>query len=479
MNNEEKDTVMNIEVGGALRITNPTPWVKQYIAKELVLTNPEWLRRQRQGLYVGKTPRYMPLFDLDGDVHVLPYGTLRTILENTDNCSVTNTFVEQATLDYECEIPLYDYQERAVNEAVEAYYGILQAPAGSGKTQMGIAIAARLGKRCLWLVHTKDLLLQGYNRAAAYMNPNKLGTIYGGKVELGTHITFATIQSMSNLDLTMYKDTFDTIIVDEVHRVAINAERVTRYRKVLNNLRARHKYGLSATLSRADGLIGSTFALMGNVVAKVEDDEVNARVMPVKILPIPTHMETSPKMLSYDGTIDYVKTVGYQTFNDERNDLIAKWMIANKDHYNLVLVDRVAHFAELIKRLPKYIQQTCVVVDGTMTSKKAKVEREMAIEAMRKRKKHFLIATFQLAKEGLDIPALDRLFLCIPHSHESVVEQTIGRIARKCEGKADAIAFDFVDPYDVRGYKMRCRTYRRKKCIFLQMGDKELVTHPD
>ena len=54
------------------------------------------------------------------------------------------------------------------------------------------------------------------------------------------------------------------------------------------------------------------------------------------------------------------------------------------------------------------------MIDGKMTSKKRKAEREQAIEDMRTGKKRYLFATYSLAKEGLDIPRLDRLYLTTP-----------------------------------------------------------------
>ena len=59
--------------------------------------------------------------------------------------------------------------------------------------------------------------------------------------------------------------------------------------------------------------------------------------------------------------------------------------------------------------------------------------------------KRYLFATYQLAKEGLDIPRLDRLFLTVPQSDYSVIVQSVGRIARTFEGKENPICYDYVD----------------------------------
>ena len=66
-----------------------------------------------------------------------------------------------------------------------------------------------------------------------------------------------------------------------------------------------------------------------------------------------------------------------------------------------------------------------VMVDGKMTSKKGKLEREKALDEMRKGNKKYLFATYQLAKEGLDIPRLERLYLTTPQSDYAVITQSV------------------------------------------------------
>ena len=166
-------------------------------------------------------------------------------------------------MDYQAQVPLYDYQETAVQAMLQKRYGILQALPASGKTQMGIAMIIGSHQKALWLTHTKDLLTQSYNRAAQYVDKKLLGKISDGKVQIGSGITFATVQTLAKLDLSQYKYEWDMIIVDECHRAAGTPSGYSQFSKVLNNLAASEKYGLSATVHRADGMIKATFALLG------------------------------------------------------------------------------------------------------------------------------------------------------------------------------------------------------------------------
>lgn len=457
-------------VGNQLRIQEPTANLLDWCKKNMVLANPDYAKKVRMHLWLGNTPQKLYLMQWDGDTLVLPYGCLNTVL-SMGECEVINNLPVPKEVDFGCSVPLYGYQEAAKEAMLKAYYGILQSPAGSGKTQVGIALAAALGRKTLWLTHTRDLLSQSKNRAEQYMSPSLTGTITEGRVQIGKAITFATVQTMCNLDLGRYRDVWDCIIVDECHRVAGTPTSVTQFSKVLNSLAARHKYGLSATVHRADGMIAATYALLGQIAYQVPDAAVSEKVMTVSVLPRPTHQGLSREFLDTDGTIIYAKLVNFLADRYDRNELIAADLVENRDHYNLILSDRLSHLEYLMKHLPHDLRNQAVMVDGKMTSKKAKAMREQAIEDMRQGHKRYLFATYSLAKEGLDIPRLDRLYLATPQKDYAVITQSIGRIARTFEGKAEPVVYDYVDEgiqYLVRSYKKRCATYRKCGCKFIE-----------
>lgn len=457
-------------VGNQLRIQEPTADLLDWCKKNMVLANPDYAKKVRMHLWLGNTPQKLYLMQWDGDTLVLPYGCLNTVL-SMGECEVINDLPSPKKVDFGCSVPLYDYQEAAKEAMLKAYYGILQSPAGSGKTQVGIALAAALARKTLWLTHTRDLLSQSKNRAEQYMSPSLTGTITEGRVQIGKAITFATVQTMCNLDLGRYRDVWDCIIVDECHRVAGTPTSVTQFSKVLNSLAARHKYGLSATVHRADGMIAATYALLGQIAYQVPDAAVAEKVMTVSVLPRPTHQGLSREFLDTDGTIIYAKLVNFLADRYDRNELIAADLVENRNHYNLILSDRLSHLEYLMKHLPHDLRDQAVMVDGKMTSKKAKAMREQAIEDMRQGRKRYLFATYSLAKEGLDIPRLDRLYLATPQKDYAVITQSIGRIARTFEGKAEPVVYDYVDEgiqYLVRSYKKRCATYRKCGCKFIE-----------
>ena len=457
---------VKVIISNEITITDATQEILDWCKRELVLPNPEYAKKERMGLWVGNTPKKLLLYQLVSGNLVLPYGTLMDIMHIEKNIEIDARFTNAEKVDYGCNVPLYDYQEKAKDYMCKVGCGILQSPAGSGKTQIGISMIASLGKRALWLTTTKDLLLQSKKRAEQYMDKSLIGTITDGKVNIGTGVTFATIQTMCKLDLALYKDVWDVIIVDECHSCSGSPTKVTRFSKVLNSLSARHKYGLSATVHRADGLIKTTYALLGKVKYIVPDEAVKDKVMAVNVERIDTNCEIPFSALDTDGTINYTKLISSLAMSTRRNDIIYDKLMTNSAHYNLILSDRLDQLYYLYSQLPPTLKEQSAVIDGKMTSKKAKAEREQAIEDMRTGKKHFLFASYKLAKEGLDIPRLDRLHLATPQKDYAIIVQSVGRIARTFEGKEQPICFDYVDKFKMAEnmYKARLRHYKKCGC---------------
>lgn len=459
---------MRVSIGATITVENPSQALNDWCEEHLVIPNPEYAKKVRMHFWVGNTPKTLSLYERRGNALILPFGILRDVQHFLRGHPCTSEFPEPVEIAYGGEVPLYSYQDDAVNVVKECRYGILQSPAGSGKTQMGIALVMRYGRRALWLTHTADLLNQSKARAERYMDKRLIGTITEGKVNIGQGITFATIQTMCRLDLAQYKDLWDVIIVDECHRVAGTPTAMTQFFKVLNSLSARHKYGLSATVHRADGMIPATYALLGHVVHTVPDEAVKDKIMQVGIKPLGTGVKLSRECLNTDGTINYTKLISYLCENKERTHYIGSWIVAEADHPCLILSDRLNHLEALMNTLPRSMREMSVMISGKMTTKKGKAEREQAIEDMRTGRKRYLFATYSLAKEGLDIPCLERLFLTTPQKDYAVITQSIGRIARTHEDKKPPIAYDFVDDigFLVKSYKKRCSTYRKNGCYF-------------
>ena len=460
---------MNIIVSNEITISDPTDEIRQWIYDKLKVPNPEYANKVKMGLWLGNTPKELKLYRISGNNIIIPYGVEKSLIyfmsayPKFNNTEIHFDFAENKPVDYNADIKLYDYQEKAVNSLIRAQGGILQSKAGSGKTRMGIATICRMGKKTLWLTHTNELLNQSYNAAAEFIDKKLLGKITAGKIQIADGITFATVQTLSKADLNALRYEWDMIVTDEVHRASMSATKATMFSKVLNNLAARYKYGLSATLHRADGLIKCTYALVGGVAYTVPDSVVNT--MRVEIQKKETGVQISRKCLDTDGTLCYAKLINYLAEHYARNEMITLDIqeLACKGHSIILLSDRVEHLNIIYNMLAIPFKEYAVILHG----KVKKADRELALNQMRNKEKHILLATYQLAKEGLDVPCLDRLLLATPVKDYAIVVQSVGRIARVCEGKGTPAVYDYVDDIGfLQGmWKKRCTSYRKDGCI--------------
>lgn len=247
--------------------------------------------------------------------------------------------------------------------------------------------------------------------------------------------------------------------VHNCHHAAGTPTMVTRFSKVLNHLRAPYKFGLSATVHRADGLIQTVYALLGDITYQVPDEEVSEKIMRVNVIPLPTTALLTEECLKPDGTLDYAGLINSLCANEDRNRLIRDTLYQNASRPSLILSDRLEHLQHLMNMLSPEMRDSACMVSG----KTKKAEREAVLEDMRCGRRQYLFATWALAKEGLDIPRLEALYMATPARDEAVVIQAVGRVARTCPGKQEPVVFDLVDaiPYCKRAFKERCRHYRR------------------
>ena len=432
---------MKAIVGNEIRVIEPTSDFRKVVESELTVSNPDFARLKKMGKWTGGIPSTIRFYRTEGKDIILPFGCLKEyVFKNIKD--VEADFEQTGNVIYTQYVPLYEYQDKAVEEALAKRNGILVAPCGSGKTQMGLAIARRISKPTLWITHTRDLMVQAEERAKSIFDLPKeaYGEITEGKVNIGTHLTFSTVQTLARVNLDNLK--FGCVIVDECHHAVQSYKATSMFAKVMNQISCRYKFGLTATPYRGDGLEKGMFALIGDICSIVDEKEVKEKTVPVYEVwynvPISTN---SIDCYNGDGTLDYTKLITGLCNDEERNTYIGR-TIVDIEGSCLVLSDRLSQLESLMSFVSNF--KNCDMVKATNT-KKGKKERKEAIEKLKDGRIDCLFATYKLAKEGLDIPSLEHVVMASPIKDKSTVIQTAGRVARKAEGKTCGYVHDFID----------------------------------
>ena len=231
---------------------------------------------------------------------------------------------------------------------------------------------------------------------------------------------------------------------------------------------ARYKIGLTATPKRSDGLQECMFRLLGNKIHEVTREEVAHTTCPVKVSAIQTGwMPDYDAVLMGDGMIDYNKVIDNMIHDEKRYDFVLNKLL-HLFGPTMVLANRVEYLQRMCKdyvesQTGSSVQLSAICLSGQGQSKKVKAERKQALEALNNGELDCIFATYQLAKEGLDVPNLRYVVFSTPEQDETTVIQSVGRVGRKAEGKTYGTVIDFVDLFGLyQGWwKKRCGYYKK------------------
>lgn len=470
---------MKIEISKSIIISDYDSKLERFLHENYTIPNPEYIKRVKLNLWHGRTPKTLNLWTVTQTGKIsIAYGTMREvigfILKNYDRREIE---VVMALNDFRAadwtgnDIKLRPYQQKAVDHMLSRKFGILKAPCSSGKTIMGHALAKATGQRTLWITHTKDLLNQSLEIGKKMLPLDKIGTITDGNIQPGDTITYATIQTLAKTPKKWW-NMFDCVIVDECHRCNTK-EAASQMSMVVNNICATYKYGLSATPETFDGYARTVLCNLGNIEYIIEKDELEATgtIMPVVIKPINTYWKYPEEAWRPNGTVDFALAVKYLICDELRNDIIVGLIV---DKPTLVLSNNIDHLVYIMNRLsPEQQKRACLICtkhdESIVTAKDVQRShtakaREEYLEKMRNGELDIMFATYQLAKEGLNIPRLEQVIMAFPAVDQNIITQTVGRVARTCEGKSEAVCYDLVDKpaYFQKQFANRKKLYKKQ-----------------
>jgi superfamily II DNA or RNA helicase len=335
-------------------------------------------------------------------------------------------------------LELRPHQEEAL-EALERLrsegnsIALLTHAQGAGKTVTAINDARRIGGRTLFVVHTRDLVLQARDQFVKLWPDVRTGLFLDEQRDTDAQNVVGTIQSLTrNLTQFAPKD-FTYLIIDEAHHATAES-----YRRLLGYLRPKFTLGLTATPDRADGLsVLEVFRTAAHRLSLREAVELG-ELVPIRCVRVQTNIDLSRVRFNQ---IQYTRRDLEETVRvPARDRLIVE---TYTDHVPgrkaVAFCVNVRHGEDLAERFREH-GVPARGVSGRMNA----AERKACLDAFARGELRVLCAC-DLLNEGWDCPDVEVLLMARPTLSKVIYLQQLGRGTRKAPGKDCLVVFDFVD----------------------------------
>lgn len=462
--------------------TNLSTSMQNKIRRTAAFSNPVFFKNQAIGTTNFDTSRwiYLGKDHLSGYIEI-PRGLLGRLLENAKQANICYRITDERQQGRKIKVDfngeLREEQIPALQELKKYDNGILHAATAFGKTVVCSALIAERKVNTLILLESSALVEQWKESLERFLiideplpeyktktNRVRVRKSIIGKLQ-GTHDSMTGIVDIAMVGSICKKgefhdllNTYGMIIVDECHHAAADT-----MANVLQEVKAKYVYGVTATPKRADGLEKINYMLLGPIrYSYTSKEKVIAQGIPHLVYPrftrvVPTRGVSKDKMHPNEAYDILHK-------NDMRDEqIISDVNECIKNGRTPVILSKYKdHSEKLYDRLKAYADYVFL-----MTGNNSKREHKRILEEMRSvgaNESMILIATGSLIGEGFDFPRLDTLFMAMPVSAGNIVEQYAGRLNRDYQGKENVIIYDYVDSHVSmfdNMYAKRLRAYKQ------------------
>lgn len=338
-------------------------------------------------------------------------------------------------------------QQQALDALLSHHSGTLNLSCGKGKTVIGLKLAAILHVPTIIVVNTTALLEQWREEIARHLGVDGVGQIQGTRDDWrGYPIVLAMVHSLSQhreeraMD---FRRRFGLVMYDEGHHMS--APVFVRSADLFFGRR----YSLTATPNRTDGLEMIYQFHLGQVIhSNLSQDLIPNTYF--HVLQWEASTQEQHEVLDVTGEVNVNKVRTFLGSLEWRNDVIIRDLKRDMKDRRQVLV--LSHSVEHVNQLFHHFRNRGA---GVITGQTLQEDR-MAIL----RECNPVFGTFQLAREGLNKPSLDTLYVVTPFSNPNDLQQAWGRIQRQFLGKQQPLVRVYEDhafPCCIRS----CRNLRK------------------
>ncbi len=350
--------------------------------------------------------------------------------------------------------------------------GIISVPCGFGKTIMSLYIACQLKRKTMFVSH-KDFLNQQFLDTVKQFAPTaRVGKIKQSKIDVKEKdIIIASLQSLAMRDYPseIFED-IGFVIIDEVHHTGAQVF-CQAFKKLSNPV----ILGLSATLNRKDGMRKVFEYYIGKSVYNLKNKEITDVNVEIHKY-FETHVDYSTVRTLWNGKENIAAMINNICSFKPRTEYIINVLksILEKEPDRRVLI--LSERRNQLKDIETYIvKENIANADygyyvGGMTQENLNISAE----------KQIILATYQLASEGFNVPSLNTLIFASPISD---IQQSIGRILRERpeNRKYTPLCIDILDEFSVfrnKGF-VRLRYYKKNEYTVNYYQDNQKIEYPD
>ena len=346
--------------------------------------------------------------------------------------------------------------------------GIISVPCGFGKTIMSLYIACQIKKKTMFISHKDFLNQQFIDTVKEFAPAAKIGIIKQNKVDTeNKDFIIASLQSlaMRDYDVKIFED-IGFVIIDEVHHTGAQV-----FCRAFKKLNTPIILGLSATLNRKDGMRKVFEYYIGCSVYSIKNKEYTDVDVNIHKYYVPNIEYSSVKKM-WNGKENIAAMINNICSFNPRTEYIISILInilkEEPDRRVLILSERRGQLKSIEDLI---IEHNIANKDygyyvGGMKQDQLNISSE----------KQIILATFQLASEGFNVPSLNTLIMASPISD---IQQSIGRILRERpeNRKYIPLCIDIADEFSVfhRKNNTRLKFYNNNKYKVSYYQDNEKI----
>ena len=268
---------MEMKIANRIKVKDIPEEMKQLIVQDLQMPNPKYVQAKTHGYSTWGIDKIIMNFNVLPDSSLMvPRGYRKKLLSIANDFGVEAEIDDQRTifptrLDIDSRyIQFRPHQWEPLHRIAQGETeGMIVAPAGSGKTILGVSIVAILGQPTLWLTHTRTLANQALERIDEFLpgldKEEDIGIIGDGEWKIGNLFTVGMLQTLiRRKDLHKITNRFGMIILDEAHHCPAST-----FRKTITQFNPYYIFGLTATPYRRDKLEKVMFQVIGDTISSI------------------------------------------------------------------------------------------------------------------------------------------------------------------------------------------------------------------